>query len=72
MDLETFMTAVFCATDDFLRSEPHTLHQRGCGTHVTESPNRVSGKPGAVQFGRSGRAPSAAPSWWRSRVKAAP
>jgi hypothetical protein len=37
MDLETFITAVFCLTDDFLRSQPQKLRQRGPAPRLADS-----------------------------------
>jgi hypothetical protein len=37
MDLETFITAVFCLTDDFLRTQPQKLRQRGPAPTLADS-----------------------------------
>lgn len=37
MDLETFITAVFCLTDDFVRAQPQKLRQRGPAPVLADS-----------------------------------
>lgn len=37
MDLETFITTVFCLTDDFVRAQPQTLRQRGPAPRLADS-----------------------------------
>ena len=37
MDLETFITAVFCLTDDVLRAQPQKLRQRGPAPRLADS-----------------------------------
>src|SRR5438067_1935255 len=37
MDLETFITAVFCLTDDFVRQQPQKLRQRGPAPTLADS-----------------------------------
>jgi hypothetical protein len=37
MDLEPFITAVFCLTDDFLRAQPQKLRQRGPAPTLADS-----------------------------------
>ncbi len=37
MDLETFITTVFCLTDDLVRAQPQKLRQRGPAPTVADS-----------------------------------